>query len=517
MAKRKGAVAAGHADSAAAGRAVLEAGGNAVDAAIATAFAACVAEPTLTGLGAGGFMLIHSAKRSTQTLLDFFVAMPGQSLRKKKRELAKLIPVPVDFGQTVQLFQCGPASVAVPGFAAGLCAAHAAYATMPLRVLIEPAQELAKRGVVQTRQQEFLNRILYPILSLSKENASLFTGSSGPLAEGETFQVPELADTLEEIAVTRGRSLYEGDLAAALLTELDRGGGYITKADLEQYEVVERQPVRARYRDAEISTNPPPSSGGALIAHTLRLLDGFALGRLEWQSPAHLRHLIEAQISTAQARQTRFDAHVHEEEVLDRLLAEELMAADAGRLSNRLGNTTHLSVVDAAGNAVSMTSSNGSTAGVVVPGTGILLNNMLGEEDLNPGGFHKHPAGLRLPSMMSPTIVLKGDRPTLVLGSAGSNRIRSAIIGVITARMDFGKSISEAVEAPRVHVEAGKAQLEGGLPSATAAALSASGYSISLWKDPNLFFGGVQAVGIGPKGELTGHGDSRRSGACLVV
>ena len=511
-----GVIAAGHHDTARAGADVLAAGGNAVDAAVAAAFAACVAEPFLIGLGSGGFMLVHDHDSRSQTLFDFFIAMPGREM-PEQHQTTELIPAPVDFGETVQMFQAGHASVGVPGFVAGIVTAHQKLGRLPLAELIKPAKELAKRGVTITKQQEYLVDILSHIMKLSPDAEKLFFRDGQPLREGEVFRHPEIASSLDEIAKHGAESFYRGDLAEAIIEEFAAGGGYLTPADLAGYEVLERKPVRALYRDHTLVSNPPPSSGGPLIAHTLSLLAGFNLASFGRHSYEHVRHLVEAMITTGEVRKNQFDHQLHNEDVMEQLLAQESLQAESHRMSNRLGNTTHISVADADGSAVSLTCTNGSNSGIAVPGTGILFNNILGEEDLNPGGFHQHPVGQRLTSMMAPTLVLQDEQPRLVLGSAGSNRIRSAILQVISGVLDFGLPIDEAVTAPRVHVEGKMVELEGGISPEVAEALAAAGYQVNAWKERNLFFGGAQAVLCEADGSLTGAGDPRRGGVAIVV
>lgn len=239
-----------------------------------------------------------------------------------------------------------------------------------------------------------------------------------------------------------------------------------------------------------------------------------------WGSPEHVSHLLEVMLETNGVRKSYFDYSLHDEDVLEKLLAEEELNKTKKKLSSRLGNTTHLSVIDKDGNAVSMTSTNGTSSGVVIPGTGIFLNNILGEEDLNPAGFHKHPVGHRMTSMMAPSIVTKDGEATLSVGSAGSNRIRSAVLQVISSVLDFDMGVKDAIETPRIHIEGQGAtvELEYGIPKEAAKKLSQLGYQVNLWKEKNLFFGGAQAVARNPKtGGLTGAGDSRRGGVAVIA
>ncbi len=517
MSEVKGVVAAGHEATAQAGKEILEAGGNAVDAAIASAFAGCVAEPLLTGLGAGGYMLIHNAKTDTQELLDFAVTMPGRNLN---RDFAPLTPTPVDFGETIQMFHGGHSSVGVPGFVAGICEAHKKYASMPLIELIKPAKKIAGTGVKVTKQQAYLIKILFNVISVTPESKKYFSKNGKILKEADDLRIPELAASLDEIAKTDGKSFYEGHIAEHLVKEMRKDRGLITREDLTSYKVVSRKPAQLSYRGAKISTNPPPSSGGALIAHSLSLLSRFDLKKMSWQSYEHLSHLLGAMLVTSEIRKDLFDKNAHEEDILDRLLAKELIEVGSQKIKSPLGNTTHLSIIDSAGNAVSMTTSNGSGSGVAIPGTGILLNNILGEEDLNPLGFHKYPVGHRMTSMMSPTIVSEDGEVRLAIGSAGSSRIRSAILQVVSNILDFDMDVKSAIDAPRIHTEAAgsSVELEAGIPKEVAEKLAKDGHMVSLWKDKNLFFGGVQAVTRNPKtGELKGAGDPRRGGVAVVA
>jgi gamma-glutamyltranspeptidase / glutathione hydrolase len=249
-----------------------------------------------------------------------------------------------------------------------------------------------------------------------------------------------------------------------------------------------------------VLTNPPPSSGGILIAFALELLarsDG---------EPGTER-IVEA-METAQSERTReFLEGLYEDGFAARFLS-----------ADRLGSTTHITAIDADGICASVTCSNGTGSGLVVPGTGVHVNNMLGEEDLNPFGFHEHPPGRRMPSMMSPTVVLRDGELEAGLGSGGSNRIRAAILQTIMRLVVDGCGVAEAVNAPRVHFEAGAIQAEPGIDEAALRRLEERGYEVVRWSEPNVFFGGVHAVARDPAtGELAGGGDTRRGGAVAVA
>ncbi len=495
-----GVVAAGHPLSAEAGAAVLRAGGNAVDAALAALLAAFSAEPLLTGFGAGGYMLVVPggsglwASRPDPLVLDFFVEVPGRGADLARR--AELVPVDVSFGDAAQVFNVGAASVGTYGMAHGICAAAERFGRIPLAELVAPAAALARDGVELNAEQAYVTEILEGIVTLTPACAEIFAPGGRLAREGERIRQPELGDAIERLGAEGARPFYEGEIAAAVLTELAEQGGLLTAADLAAYATVERVPMRARYRGREVLTNPPPSAGGTLIAYALGLLD-------RRPAPPSTAALVAAMDATQRERTPDFLEGLAKPGFAERFFA------------SRLGSTTHIAVLDAAGGACSVTSSNGEGAGIVVPGTGIHLNNMLGEHDLNPLGFHRFPPGRRLPSMMAPTAVLRDGVPELVLGSAGSNRIRSAILQTIVAAVDHGMGAEAAVRAPRVHSEDGVLYAE---PGADVEALAEEGRDIARFRALNLFFGGVQAVERDPStGALAGAGDPRRGGAAVLA
>lgn len=505
----RGVVAAGHPLSAEAGARVLREGGNAVDAAVAAVLMSFVCESALTGPGAGGFMLVHTPA-GDDVLLDFFVAAPGKG---SDREAGELTPIEVVFSEeAVQVFHVGPASCGVYGTPMGTAEALARYGTMSLAdVVIEPAR-VAREGHVINAIQAYLIEILGPILLSSDLGRSIYAPGGSPLGAGDTIRLPEVGDLLERLGAEGPGFVYDGDVAVAVSDWVLERGGLITREDLASYETIDREPARASYHGRQILTNPPPSSGGILIAYSLDLLE-----RL--RRPGDLRALVEVMEETNNARTADFATALHTEGYLERFLARDALETVAGELDSRLGSTTHIAVLDADGGCASVTCSNGSCSGVIVPGTGIHLNNMLGEEDLNPLGPHRHDRGARVPSMMAPTVVLHDDgTPEIALGSAGSNRIRSAILQTILNVVDFGLGAAQAVELPRLHLERGIVETEPGVDPRALESLERSGWKVSRWQARNLYFGGVQAVARDPEtGALSGGGDPRRGGAAVVV
>jgi len=510
----RGVVAAGHRASAQAGARILAEGGSAVDAAIAAAFAGAVCEGPLTGPGAGGFLMVAEPGR-TPVVLDFFVAVPGLGPDGERLDPADLDAFTVPFGDAEQVFHIGPASIAVPGMLQGLFAAWERFGRMSLPELVAPGVELARTGVVIGPRSAFLFRILGEMLCFTPDAAAVYAPVGSLLGEGEVFRNPALAETLEELGRTGAASMGPGGwLAERIIEGVAAAGGLVTATDIAEYRVIERRPLEARFRGRTVLTNPPPSSGGVLIAAALSHLGGRPVAR---DVVARYRNLVRAGEFANSLRTEAFAQRLHE--VADHGLTDWAKIAGTGQglpVTRGPNGTTHVSVIDRDGMIASLSSSNGTASGVMVPGTGFLLNNMMGEEDLNPGGFGSMSPGMRMTSMMAPTIVMDGVRPCLGLGSAGSNRLRSAILQTLAGIIDDDLPIDRAVARPRVHPERGGIDVEGGVPDQVPAALEAEGCLVRRWSGLNLFFGGVSAVGW-QHDELQAAGDPRRGGAAYRV
>jgi gamma-glutamyltranspeptidase/glutathione hydrolase len=489
-----GIVAAGHPLTAEAGARVLRAGGNAVDAAVAAMLVSWVAEPLLTGPGAGGYMLVAGAGEEP-VLLDFFVAAPGYGAARTER--APLVPVEVDFaGDARQIFHVGASSCGTFGTPAGVDEAIRRWGSQDLARLAAPAAALARGGVVLNAQQAEVVHLLEAILRSTPEAAALFAPGGRLLREGDRFRCPELGDTIERLGAEGAAPFYRGDIAEAVVARVAAGGGVLTAEDLRRYEAIARTPLHVGYRERDVLTNPPPSAGGVLLALVLARLDG--------EPPPPSTALIVRSMAEAQAARTpEFLEGLTEPGFAERFL------------HSRLGSTTHISVIDGDGRACSVTCTNGEGSGIVVPGTGIHVNNIMGEADLNPLGFHMAPAGQRMPSMMSPTVVMRDGEVQVALGSSGSNRIRSALLQTIVAIVDHGLDAAAAVAAPRAHFEDGIVYAEPGVP---VEELRCDEHVIQAFRAPNMFFGGVQAVSRDPStGRLDGAGDPRRGGVAVAA
>jgi gamma-glutamyltranspeptidase/glutathione hydrolase len=481
---------------------LLRAGGNAYDAAIAAGFAATVVEPALTSLGGGGFLLTRRGDGQV-ILFDFFVDTPGRGLPERELE-PHFLPVTVHFPASDQIFNVGLGSVAVPGNLRGFLHAHRRLGRLPLADVVAPAISLARDGVPLNASQAYFLHLLRPIMTLTEAGRKLYAPGGRYVGEGDRLANADLAQFLESLTREGEHEFYEGSVGRRIARDMAEGQGLLTETDLAAYTVVEREPLVQDYRGHRLLTNSPPSFGGSLVALSLALLESRALGSFRRAGLEHLGAIVAAMQEVDRLRDQGW--------LRPELLPEQERRLSAARIRHASGGTTHVSVCDDEGNAASMTISNGEGSGYVVPGTGIMLNNMMGEDDLHPDGFHASPPGQRVASMMSPSIVLRNGRLRLVLGSGGSKRIRTAMFQAISAVVDFGASVADAVESPRLHWDGECLQVEPGFDPDVVEAL-AHRYPVNLWPERNVYFGGVHAVA--PDGQ-TG-GDPRRGGSTLVV
>jgi gamma-glutamyltranspeptidase/glutathione hydrolase len=397
--------------------------------------------------------------------------------------------VVVRFTGAEQAFHVGLGSVAVPGCLAGWLHAHRRLGSLPLETVTAPARRLAADGVEVSEQQAYILRILEPIVTRTEGVAALMAPGGRLLTAGDRFVNPALAALLDDLDE---RGFAAPDLAREIDVAMAAGGGLLTAEDLASYEVVEREPLAIEWRGHRLLTNPPPAFGGELVA--LGLLD--LEDRPEWPAEAgsveHALALAEAMVATDEARA-------------------------AGRVADELrrrstGGTTHVSVADAAGGAATMTTSNGEGSGCLLPKTGVIANNMMGEDDLHPTGFHTSQPGERVASMMAPSLVIGPDGAVeLAVGSGGSKRIRTALLQVVAGAVDQGRPLADAVEAPRLHWDGERLHAEPGWPDRVLAALEAR-WPVNRWAQPDLYFGGVHAVSPG----RAAAADPRRGGAAQL-
>ena len=512
---QKGVVAAGHIETARAAEQVLEAGGNAFDAVIAAQLVACVVEPVLTSLGGGGFMLAES-NQTGAVVYDFFVQTPT---RPRPAQEIDFHPISADFGTAQQEFHIGLGAIATPGTVKGLFAIHRDLSTMPMPELMAPAIRLAREGVGVNALQAYIFQVVSPIYLATSEAVSIYGSrqNDGLLGEGETLKQPDLAQSLELLAAEGESLFYHGELAR-LISECCRSqGGHLTYDDLDTYRVVKRKPLAVTYRDATILTNPPPSSGGILVAFALKLLEAIDLKQYAIGQNDYLELLAMVMELTNKARLESIIA-ANDKEIL-RILDQDYLNHYRREIIHRpqaTRGTTHISVMDQAGNIASLSASNGEGSGHVLADTGIMLNNMLGEQDLNPKGFHQWPPNRRMTSMMTPVIVQQPGGQRIAMGSGGSNRLRTAILQVLVNLIDFGMSLKDAVNSHRIHYEDGLLNIETDSGLKQTKYLAEHHPSCKLWGERNLFFGGTHSV-IQKEGQFDGIGDLRRGGVAIIV
>jgi gamma-glutamyltranspeptidase / glutathione hydrolase len=513
-----GLVAAGNRHTAEAAASVLGEGGNAFDAVVAALWMACVCEPVLCSLGGGGFVLTQKDGAKPE-IIDFFTDTP---LVKLPEHVLDFELITADFGSVRQEFHTGHGSAATPGFVAGLFALHRNHGSMPMSELTQPAIRLATKGHKFDPFQAYILDIVSSIMLRSPEATRLyqsrkFNHKNEPMKEGETFKNLDLANSIERIGLDGENLFYHGELAE-VIAHSQSEGGLITLDDLEAYEVKTRTPIMTKVGGANLYTNPIPSSGGTLLALQLALLASAPKDILD-EATGWSLGLVEAMGTANHARRTSGFIEDPSNAAIKSLFEEhhikDFQTALAKR-AEKVGGTTHISVADANGNVASATTSNGEGCGHIIPGTGIMLNNMLGEEDINPLGFFKWECGTRISSMMAPSLLIQEGGKRTALGSGGSNRIRTALFQVAANMALKGMNEEQAIAHPRLHYEYNLLQIEQGFQLEILDDLTAAYPEHHLWQDKNLFFGGVHAASTSPFG-LSGAADARRGGVVIKI
>jgi len=502
----KSIIASGHPLVSEAAGTILKEGGNAFDAVVAAGFASTVVEPALNNLGGGGLLLGHSAEKGQNLFFDFFVDTPGLGLKESVDE-PHFFPVTVQFSGSKQVFNVGLGSVAVPGTLKGLLHIHKRLGSMRLSDVLAPAIELAKSHVVNERQAYFL-KLLYPIMTLLPEGNAIYKPGGNYLKEGDQQVNNELSSFLEMVAAGSGDTFYHGEVARKISQDMAENGGLLTHQDLAAYEVKERTPMAVPFRDYELLTSPAPSLGGALIGLSLSLQSLYGIPDYEYGTDEYLLHTTGLMQEIEKIRKSGFSNEKDLKAFFNSTQGEQ--SIENIRIFPR--GTTHISIADKNGNCASMTCSNGEGSGYFVPGTGVMLNNMMGEDDLHPEGFHSGPAGQRVGSMMSPSLLIKDGDVKLVIGSGGSKRIRTAVTQVLYQVVDFKRSLQDAIDAPRLHWDGNVVQIEPGF-SEKAIETLAGRVKLNEWDAKGVYFGGVHAVIPG----IEGAADARRGGGVLEI
>ena len=405
-------------------------------------------------------------------------------------------------------------AIATPGMVAGLFRVHADLGSLPLARIAEPAIALARDGVVVNRIQAYVLDIVRAIYTRTEECRRLYGSKAapgGPLGLGERFELPEFADSLDALVHEGSDLFYRGAMGQALVADCRDHGGLLQPEDLESYRVAVREPLNVAVNGARVAINPPPSNGGILAAFGLTLLRDSGLDAHGFGSAEHLIRLAETMRATAAARAAHDPAGMLDADLVARYRREVM----GGRAATR--GTTHISVADDRGNLAALTVTNGEGAAYLIPGTGIMVNNMLGEADLNPDGFHRWPTDTRLRSMMAPGIIAHANGAAEAFGSGGSNRIRTAILQVLLNELEFGMTMDAAIQAPRIHFDDGLLSVEAGFAPDAIDRLRDRFERLEAWDGINFFFGGMHAVRAEPSGGFSGFGDPRRGGVAITI
>ncbi len=502
----KAIVASGHPLVSEAAGMILKEGGNAFDAVVAAGFASSVVEPTLNSLGGGGLLMGHSAKKGQNLFFDFFVDTPGLGAKSSIAE-PHFFPVTIQFSGSAQVFNVGLGSVAVPGTLKGLLHTHKRLGYMDLAEVLAPGIALAKSHIINEKQAYFL-QLLVPIMGLSPDVSAIYAPGGEYLQEGDELCNKDIASFMEMVAAGDGDDFYHGEIAGKIVENMELNNGLLTSDDLANYQVMERKPLSVSFRDYELFSAPSPSVGGALIALSLSLQSMYGIPDYEFGTAGYLLHTTGLMQEVEKIRRGGFSNETDLKAFPES--AQGIQSVENIRIFPR--GTTHISIADKLGNCASMTLSNGEGAGYFAPGTGVMLNNMMGEDDLHPEGFHSSPPGQRVGSMMSPSLLVKDGDVKLVIGSGGSKRIRTAVTQVLYQVVDFKRSIKEAIDAPRLHWDGECVQLEPGFAAKDVETL-AKRVKLNEWESKGVFFGGVHAVIPG----MEGAADARRGGGVVEV
>ena len=502
------AVAASSDMAARAGAEVAEKGGNAVDVAIAATLASLTTETAVASIGGGGFVTICPPDGEAVTV-DGYVEMPGRGV-PADRLASGAREVEMGYGGGVRTI-IGPGSVATPGTVAALDRAGDRFGALPWSDLVQPARRLAEEGFPLTRAaHQYLLSSGDVIFGWHPETKGILHREDGSLLEaGERVRVPALAETLGRIAEEGARVLYEGELGHRIADHLQEAGGFLTRTDLEAYEPRERESLVADVDGWQVWTNPPPAIGGAVLAAMLLLMDGHP--RESW-STEEIHRLVRVQEAVLSFRERELNPSEDLLTDVHRLLESSTLAELRAVVES--GSTIHTSAVDSEGRACSISASTGYGSGVVPPGTGIFLNNCLGEKELNPRGFGSWSVGSRLPSNMAPSVARGPDGSVLAVGSPGAGRITTALHQTLLNYLRLGMDLEEALSHPRLHVELEdggyRVAHEPGLP------VEDLGVETRPFDEVSMFFGGVTAALWRPGRGFQAAADPRRVGGVAI-
>jgi gamma-glutamyltranspeptidase/glutathione hydrolase len=527
---RNGVVAAAKPEASEVGVRILEMGGNAVDAAIAAAFAIGVLEPNASGIGGGGFMIIKLADMDEAVVIDFRETAPNATsptffnLDENNR--------PVNYESVI-----GGKAVGVPGEVAGLLYALENYGTLSREEVIKPAIDWAEKGIPVTVNLFSIISDNYEKIMMMENGVDLYLKYGGiPYEVGETIVLKDLADTLRSIVENGKDAIYSGEIAEKIVAEVQKRGGVMTMDDLANYEVKVRKPVVGTYRGYTILSVPPASSGGTHVIELLNIMENFDVGSMG-DNTAETIHIWSEAMKLIFADRSKYMADTDFVDVpLEGLTSKDYARILAEKIDKRIpldsvepgdpwkfesGSTTHLSVMDREGNMVAITKSINYFfgSGVVVPTTGIILNNHMDDFVKTPGSANSVEPGKRPLSSMSPTLVLDPEgEPYMAIGAPGGTRIITTVAQTISNIIDHGMTVQQAILAPRVfRTQTGPMTIEGRISINAYNRLIEMGHDITVRNDYDPYFGGVHAVLFNRDiGILFGGADPRRDGQAVA-
>ena len=495
--------------AAAAGARVAEEGGNAVDAAIAALLVSVVSEPGIVALGGGAHVTVWPADSGAVTI-DGYAEMPGRGLAPERFGSGLKVHLEYAGGVTTIV---GHGSMAAPGALAALELAWERYGRIPWRTVLEPAIECARDGFpLSQASHNYLIHAGEPIYGWHPPSYAALHDEAGRLLErGDTVRIEGLADSLDAIARAGAIIFYKGEIGKLISDDSQANGGILTRGDLEAFEAVPRPSLDIPQGEWHLATNPPPAIGGAVLATMLKLMGERPRGG--W-SAEEIDYLIRVQRAVFEHRFDHIDGSEDVASAVRGLLSEETVGSLRRKLTSP--STVHTSSVDSAGLACSISASTGYGAGVMPPGTGIWMNNFLGELELNRRGYHEWRPGTRLPSNMAPSIVRRSDGAVFSIGSPGADRIVTALLQVTLNYLHLGLSLEDAIAHPRLHVEY---RDDGKYRVAHEPGLAVDGLTVPRrrFDDLSMYFGGVSAVLFEPGRGFTVAADPRRKGGCAVA
>lgn len=505
------AIAAGSQIAADAGAAIADQGGNAVDATLAAALVSMGTDLGVIALGAGGFITIWPPAEDP-VVIDGYAEMPGRGM-PPERVGQSTQRIFFDYGGPISNV-VGHGTVATPGMFAGLGMASTQYGAISWPDVVAPAIHWAEAGFPLTGgAAEYLAHAHTAIFGWQPESYDALHPEGGCWQAGDLVHIPGLAESLAQIAREGAGTCYQGELGRRIAEEIQVHGGLLTVTDLDAYQAQARSPIRLRYGEWDLATNPAPAIGGACLGALLLLREGFRSIKsphrsdLQWDAAA-VQDWIEIQQTVLDYRCRKLEGRIENTQAIAQLLE---IAHHQGHEGLKSPSTIHISAVDSSGLACSLSASAGYGSGVLVPGTGIWLNNSLGEVDLYPQGLQGVPAGTRLASNMAPTIARHQDGTVLAIGSPGASRITTALAQVLTNFMLLEMDLEAAISHPRLHVERVEEALavafETGLPLAVHDRWVPRQFPVR-----SMYFGGVQAALFNPHAGLYAVADPRRIG-----